>query len=79
MVVKIKMVDTSLISRVKTTAATRRNNSKKHSKKLKEDNSEGGNICYLENICGAGQTQMHTIQDEFNIDAGKHVLVMFLN
>ena len=32
MAVKIKMADTSLVSRVKTTAGTRRNNSKKHSK-----------------------------------------------
>ena len=32
MVVKIKMADTPLVSRVKTTAGTRRNNSKKHSK-----------------------------------------------
>ena len=32
MVVKIKMADTSLVSRVKTTAGTRSNNSKKHSK-----------------------------------------------
>ena len=40
-------------------------------------NSEG-DICYLDNICGAGQTQMYTTEDELNIDAGKHVLAMFL-
>ena len=33
-------------------------------------------ICYLENICGAGQT---TMEDELNIDARKHALAMFLN
>ena len=33
---KIKMEDTSLVSRVKTTAGTRRNNSKKHSKNSKK-------------------------------------------
>ena len=43
-----------------------------------EDNSEG-DMCYLKNICGAGQTYMYTIEDELNIDAGKHVLAMFLN
>ena len=36
-------------------------------------------MCYLKNICGAGQTYMYTIEDERNIDAGKHVLAMFLN
>ena len=36
-------------------------------------------MCYLENICGAGQTQTYTIEVKLNIDAGKHVLAMFLN
>ena len=31
----------------------------------------------MENICGAGQT--YTIEDELNIDAGKHALAMFYN
>ena len=44
------MVDTSLVSRVRTTAGTRRNKQKQQ-----EDNSEG-DICYLKSICGAGQT-----------------------
>ena len=39
----------------------------------------GRHRCYWENICGAGQTQTYTIEDELNIDAGKHVLAMFLN
>ena len=49
-------------------------------KKQQEDNSEG-DICYLENSCGAGQTKTYTIEDEhnINIDAGKHVLALFLN
>ena len=33
---KIEMADTSLVSRAKTTAETRRNNSKKHSKNSKK-------------------------------------------
>ena len=45
LVVKIKTVDTWLVSRERITAGTRRNNRKK------------GDICYLENICGAGQTK----------------------
>ena len=49
------MADISLVSRVRTTAGTRRNNSEKHGKKQQKDNS-GGDICYFENICGAGQT-----------------------
>ena len=32
----------------------------------------------MENICGAGQTYTYTIEDELNIDGGKHVLAMFL-
>ena len=36
MVVKAKMADTSLVSRVRTTAGTRRNNSYKHSKNSKK-------------------------------------------
>ena len=48
------MADTSLVSRVITTAGTRRNNGQKQQKQ-QEDNSEG-DICNLENICGAGQT-----------------------
>ena len=42
---------------------------KKTRQKQQEDNSEG-DICYLENICGAGQTQTYTIEDQLNIDAG---------
>ena len=39
-----------------------------------------GDICYLENICGAGQTCINVhIENELNIDGGKHVLAMFLN
>ena len=30
-------------------------------------------------LFGAGQTYTYTIEDELNIDAGKHVLAMFLN
>ena len=70
------MADISLVSRVRTTAGTRRNN--KTWQKQQEDNSEG-DICYLENIFGAGQTYTYSIEDELNIDAGKHVSAMFLN
>ena len=51
------MADISLVSRVYvgTTAGTRGNNGLKHYQKQQEDNSEG-DICYLKNICGAGQT-----------------------
>ena len=38
-----------------------------------------GDICYLENICGAEQPEMCTIKGELNIDGGKYVLVLFLN
>ena len=34
------MADISLVSRVRTTAGTRRNNSEKHGKKQQKDNSE---------------------------------------
>ena len=40
--------------------------------KQQEDNSEG-NICYLENICGAGQTWTYTFEDKFNIDTSKQL------
>ena len=46
--------------------------------KQQEDNSDG-DMCYLENICGAGQTQTQTIKDKLNIDASKLVLAIFLN
>ena len=46
--------------------------------KTAEDNSES-DICYLENMNGAGQIQTYTIEDKLNIDAVKHVLAMFLN
>ena len=36
LVVKIKIAETSLVSRVRTTAGTRHNNSKKHSKNSKK-------------------------------------------
>ena len=74
------MTDISVVSRVRITAGTRRNNSKKHCEKQQEDNSGGGgrgwgDICYLENICGAGvRVRVMVIEDELYIDAGKHVL-----
>ena len=37
-----------------------------------EDNSQG-DVCYLENICGAGQTYTYTIEDELNIDGSMEV------
>ena len=46
--------------------------------KRAEDNSKG-DICYLEDICGAEQPPTCTVEDELNIDGGKRVLVMFLN
>ena len=42
-----------------------------------EDNLKG-HICYLENICLAEQPKTCTIEDELDIDGGKH-LAMFLN
>ena len=54
------MADISLVSRVRT-----RRKKKKPRQEQQEDNSKG-DICYLENICGAGQT--YTIEDELNID-----------
>ena len=48
---KKKMADTSLISRVRTTAGTRWNNGYKHSKNSKKITRRG-----IFNICGAGQT-----------------------
>ena len=67
------MVDVSLVSRVR----TRRSNSLTWQEQ-QEDNSRG-DICYLENICGAEQPSMCTIKDELNIDGGKHVIAMFLS
>ena len=70
------MAGISLVSRVRTAAGPRRNDSKKTRQKQQEDNSEG-DICYLENICGA-QTNLNVpaIKDELNIDSGKHVRVL---
>ena len=45
---------------------------------LLEDNSKG-DICYLENICGAEQPETCAIEGELNIDGGKHVLALCLN
>ena len=45
------MAVVSLVSRVR----TRRNKKVKTWQEQQEDNSKG-DICYLENICGAGQT-----------------------
>ena len=47
-------------------------------KAWQEHNSKG-DICYLENICGAEQPLMCTIEGELNIDGGKQVLALFLN
>ena len=47
-----------------------------------QEHNSKGDIGYLENICGAEQPETCTIDDELNIDlidAGKHVLAMFLN
>ena len=53
MVVK-KKADISLVLRVRT--AGQGEIITKNMEKQQEDNSEG-DICYLENICGAGQTK----------------------
>ena len=63
---KIKMADSSLVSRVKTTAGTRRNNSKKHSKNGKKTTRRATSAIWR-------------IFDKLKIDAGKLVLAMFLN
>ena len=74
------MTDISVVSRVRTTAGTRRNNSKKTLRKTARRQLGGGgrgwgDICYLENICGAGvRVRVMVIEDELYIDAGKHVL-----
>ena len=70
------MADTSLVSRVNTTAGTRRNNSKIHSKNSKKTTRRATSAIWSI-FCGAGQTKTYTIEDELNIDAGKHVLAMF--
>ena len=64
----------SLVSRVR----TRRKKKLKTWHEKQEDNSKG-DICYLEDICGAEQPTTCTVEDELNIDGGKRVLVMFLN
>ena len=43
------------------------------------NNKNNNNEQSLENICRAEQPQTCTIEDELNIDGGKHVLAMFLN
>ena len=58
------MADISLVSRVR----TRRNNSQKHGKNKKTTRR-----------ATSGIWRTCTIEDELNIDRGKHILAMFLN
>ena len=78
MVVKIKMTGTSLVSRVKTTAGTGHNNSKKHCKNSKKTTRKTTSA-FKRIFAKLDKLQRYTIEDELNIDAGKHVLVMYLN
>ena len=62
MAVKTKMADISIVPTVR----TGRNNLKTWQEQQEDDSK--GDICYLENICGAEQPETCTIDDELNID-----------
>ena len=70
------MADISLVSRVRTTAGTRRNNSLKHGKNSKKTTQKATSAIWR---IFAELDKLYTVEDELNIDAGKHVLAMFLN
>ena len=55
-VVKTKMADTSLVSRVRTTAGTRQNNAKKDSENSKKPTRRETSAIWRLLFCGAGQT-----------------------
>ena len=71
------MANTSLISRVRTTAGTRRNNSLKHSKTSKKTTRRATFAIWRILFCGAGQTETYTIEDELNTDGGINFLAVF--
>ena len=70
------MAGTSLVSRLRTTVGTRRNNSYKHTKNSKKTTQEATSAIWR---IFAELDKLYTVEDELNIDAGKHVLAMFLN
>ena len=70
------MADISLVSRINTTAGTRRiakNMAKTARRQL------GGRHLLFGEYLRSWTNLNDTIEDELNIDAGKHVLAMFLN
>ena len=71
------MEDISLVSRVRTTAGTRRNNSQKHGKNSKKTTRRATSPIWR--IFAELDKPKRTIEDELNSDTGKHVLAMFLN
>ena len=70
------MADISLVSRVRTTAGTRRYNSKNMAKTARRQ-LRGRHLLFGEYLRSWTNLTV-TIKDELNIDAGKHVLAMFL-
>ena len=70
------MADTSLVSRVKTTAGTRRNDSKKTQQKQQERRATSA-IWRISAELDKPKRKLSKIN--LNIDAGKLVLAMFLN
>ena len=72
------MEDISIVSRVRTTAGTRRNNSPKHGKNSKKTTRRATSPIWR--IFAELDKPKRTLsKTELNIDAGKHVLAMFLN
>ena len=74
MVVKTKLADISLVSRVRTTAGTRRNNTYKHSKNSKKTTRRTTSAIWriLEELDKPKRTLSN--MNLTSIDAGKHVL-----
>ena len=77
MVVKAKMADTSLVSRVRTIAGTRQITAKNIAKTARRQ--LGGRPLLFGEYLRSWTNLNVTIEDELNIDAGNHVSAMFLN
>ena len=72
------MADTSLVSRVRTTAGTRRNNGYKHSKNSNKTTRRATSAIWRI-FAELDKPKRILSKGELEIDVGKHVLAMFLN
>ena len=75
---KKKMADISLVSRARTAAGTRRNNNKKHGKNSKKTTRRTTSAIWRI-IAELDKPKRTLSKMNLDIDAGRHVVAMFLN